>query len=304
MPRLLSTALCLVLLAATAGMLALTRRAKSELVPLYEPRADALFSPDCNCDTGVAKIDFRLRDTAHLSVWVERGGRKALTIVAGRTYAAGPVALDFTGITAQGITLPDGTYTPVVRIGHLIVRLPNRIVLDTRPPRLEVRHRIYTHISPDGDGRGDSFTIHYAVDEPSRGILYADGRPVASIPRLARAGTLVWNGKIDGRVARPGNHVLEISAQDAAGNRAKPYPFAVVTVRYVALGRSRVLVRPRRHFALLVLADAPRVEWVFNRAHGESRPGTVRFRAPAKRGVYRLYVTSGEHAAKALVVVG
>src|SRR5262245_31444016 len=148
MPRLLSTALCVVLLAATAGMLAVTHRAKSELVPLYEPRVDALFSPNCNCDTGVAKIDFWLRPRAHLSVWVEHDGRKALTIVPGRTYSAGPVALEFTGISADGITLPDGSYTPVVRIGHLTVRLPNRIVLDTKPPRLEVRHRIYTHISP------------------------------------------------------------------------------------------------------------------------------------------------------------
>jgi hypothetical protein len=304
MPRLLSTALCLVLLAATAGMLAVTHRARSELVPLYDPRADALFSPDCNCDTGVAKIDFQLRESAHLSVWVEHGGRRASTIVPGRAYSPGRVALEFTGISADGITLPDGRYTPVVRIGHLTVRLPNTIVLDTRPPRVEVRHRIYTHISPDGDGHGDRFSIHYAVDKPSRGILYADGRRVASTPRLARSGTLAWNGKIDGRVVRPGNHVLEISAQDAAGNRAKPYPFAVVTVRYVVLGRSRVLVRPRGHFAVLVLADAPRVEWVFARAHGETGPGTVRFRAPAKRGVYRLYVTVGEHAAKALVVVG
>ena len=78
----------------------------------------------------------------------------------------------------------------------------------------------------------------------------------------------------------------------------------MVTVRYVALGRSRVLVWPRGRFAVLALADAPRVGWVFNRTHGESTPGTLRLRAPAKRGVYRLYVTAGDHAAKALVVVG
>ena len=38
---------------------------------------------------------------------------------------------------------------------------------------------------------------------------------------------------------RPGNYMLEAAAEDEAGNRAKPYPFAVVTVRYVALGRTR-----------------------------------------------------------------
>jgi hypothetical protein len=98
--------------------------------------------------------------------------------------------------------------------------------------------------------------------------------------------------------------VLEISAEDAAGNRARPFPFAVVTVRYVALGRSRVIARPSTHFAILVQSDAPRVTWRFARARGEAAPGTLRFRAPRKPGVYRLYVRAGDHAAKALVVVG
>ena len=140
--------------------------------------------------------------------------------------------------------------------------------------------------------------------EPAHGILFVDGHQV-EFTRFERLhGTLVWNGKVGARQARPGNHVLEISAQDLAGNRAKPFPFAVVTVRYIRLGRTRLLVKPGAKFAVLVLTDAPRFDWLLNGGRGTARHGTLRLRAPAVRGVYRLYVQAAGHSAKALVVVG
>jgi len=75
-------------------------------------------------------------------------------------------------------------------------------------------------------------------------------------------------------------------------------------VRFVQLGRSRILVRPHARFSVLVLTDSPTVRWLFNRARGEAPHGTLTLRAPRKAGVYRLYVQAGGHAAKALVVVG
>jgi len=304
--RELSTAFCVALLAATAGAFALTQGAKTELAPIFRTHVDKVFSPDCNCPTDVARIDFRLRKRERLTVWIERDGERVRTLVEGRELRAGPVGLEFDGIDDRGLTLPDGDYRPVVHLAgeHRTIRLPNTIVLDTRPPVVRSPHRVYTHISPDGDGRNDVFRVRYTVSEPAHGILLVDGRRVAFTYRKPLSGRLVWNGRIGGRPARPGNHVLEISAQDAAGNRAKPFPFAVVTIRYVALGRTRILVRPRARFAVLVLADAARVDWLFARARGSARPGTLRLRAPAKRGVYRLYVTAKGHAAKALVVVG
>ena len=101
--------------------------------------------------------------------------------------------------------------------------------------------------------------------------------------------------------------MLKISAEDESGNRAKPFPFAVVTIRYVRLGRDRVLAKPRTHFAILVLADAKQVDWLFARGRGSIKTqngrATLRLRAPKKPGVYRLYVTAKGHAAKALVTV-
>lgn len=306
MARVLSTAFCVALLAATAGAFALTQGAKIELIPIYKTHVDKVFSPNCGCPTNVAGISFRLRKKDKLTVWLDHDGTRVRTLVSGHTYPRGPVALEFNGIDDSGVTLPQGNYQPVVHLSreHRTIELPNTIVLDTTPPTVHVRHRIYTHISPDGDGRKDAFEIQYSVNEPAHGILIVDNHQVEFTRFQRLRGALQWNGKIDGRLARPGNHVLEISAQDLAGNRTKPFPFAVVTIRYVALGRTRVLVRPRGRFALLVLSDASRVGWKLHGRSGEARPGTLHLRAPKKRGVYRLYVTAAGHAAKALVVVG
>jgi hypothetical protein len=304
--RVLSTAFCVALLAATAGAFALTQGAKVELVPIFDTHVDKLFSPKCKCSTDIAKIDFRLRKTEHLTVWITQDGTRVRTLVPGRTFKRGKVALEFNGLDDNRLTLPDGDYKPVVHLGHehRTIELPNTMVLDTRPPVVHVRHRIYTHISPDGDHHNDDFVIHYRVSERAHGILIVDHHQVVFTLDKPLLGKLTWNGKINGRLVRPGNHVLEISAQDAAGNRAKPFPFAVVTVRYIRLGRTRVLVKPGAKFALLVLTDAPAFDWLFNHGRGTARHGTLHLRAPAVPGVYRLYAQVAGHAAKALVVVG
>jgi hypothetical protein len=303
--RVLSTAFLVALLAATAAAFALTEGAKLELSPIYRTQVSKDFSPACNCATSEAFIDFRLRKADHLSVWLERDGKRVVTLVPGRTYRRGEVALAFDGISSTGITLPDGAYKPVVHLGrsHRTIRLPNEIQLDTRPPAIKVRHRIYTHISPDGDGRHDVFRVDYAVDGPAHGILLVGLRRVEVTYRERRSGVLVWNGKFGGRPARPGNYVLSASAMDPAGNAAKPFPFAVVNVRYVELGRTRILARPRARFAVRVLTDASTVSWRLHGGHGEVAYHTLHLRAPKSPGVYRLYVEAAGHAAKALVVV-
>lgn len=306
MARVLSTAFCVALLAATAGAFALTQGAKVELIPIYHTHVDKLFSPTCKCTTDIAKIDFRLRKSDRLTVWITHDGKRVRTLVPGRTFKRGPVKLEFDGKDDNGGALPDGDYKPVVHLGHehRTIEIPSTMVIDTKPPVVHVRHRIYTHISPDGDHHNDDFVIHYTVSEPAHGILIVDHHQVVFTLDKPTSGKLTWNGKINGRLARPGNHVLEISAQDAAGNRAKPFPFAVVTVRYIRLGRTRLLVKPGGRFAVLVLTDAPSFDWLLHGRRGTARHGTLHLRAPAAPGVYRLYVQAAGHSAKALVVVG
>jgi hypothetical protein len=303
--RLLSTVLLIALLAATAAAFAFTEGAKLEPSPIFATRVPEVFSPACNCETSVATLSFRLRKADRVTVWVERDGERVSTLVSGRSYPAGVVPVVFDGVSGQGLTLPPGVYRPVVRLerAHRTIVLPDSIELDTKPPAVHVRHRIYSHLSPDGDGRKDVFSVPYRLSESGRAVLLVDGREAVVTDGRSRRGVVRWDGTIGGRVAAPGNHVLRISAEDVAGNRAQPFPFAVVQIRYVRLGRDRVLAKPGGYFAILALSDAEQVSWLFNRRRGVARPGTLRFKAPKKPGVYRLYVTAAGHSDKAIVVV-
>ncbi len=310
MARVLSTAFCVALLAATAAAFALTEGAKTELSPIYHMQVDKVFSPTCNpkiCTRQYARISFRLRKKQRLQVWMTQDGRRVSTIVAGHTYPKGPVDLTFDGTASDGITiLPDGAYQPVIRLvgEHRTITLPNVIRLDSVPPELtHFRKRIYTHLSPDGDGRNDVFREQYTLNGPGHGVLLVDGHQVAFTRRQTLHGVLTWYGKVDGQTAAPGNHVLDIAAQDAAGNRSTPFPFAVVTIRYVKLGRTHIDAQAGRRFAVLVLTDARKVSWLFDRGRGTSISHTLRLRAPRAAGTYHLYVTASGHTARATVVV-
>jgi hypothetical protein len=302
--RVLPTAFVLALIAATGAAFAVTQRAKTELSPIYRTRVDAVVSPDCRCATSVAKIDFVLRNRERLEVWMERGGDRVATLVPGRTFVAGDVPLAFTGVAEDGTTLPDGVYVPVVRLtrSHRTIRLPNEIRIDTRPPAIDVPRTRRATISPDGDGRADAFRTSYRLSEPAHAVVLVDGRR-ALLTRRARSGAIVWSGRERGRAPRPGVYVLEAAAQDVAGNRSEPRPFAVVQVRYVALGRKRIVARPGGRFSLRVSTDSPTVRWRLGGRTGVARRGTIELRAPRSRGYHRLYVWANGHAASAAVVV-
>jgi hypothetical protein len=134
-------------------------------------------------------------------------------------------------------------------------------------------------------------------------VLLVNDRRVVVTRRLVRSGTFTWNGRLNGRSVPRGIYVLDASAQDVAGNRAKPYPFAVVQVRYVALGRKRIIARPGGRIVVRVSTDSPTVRWRLAGRTGTARRGTLELRAPMRRGVFRLYVSANGHAAKAAVVV-
>ena len=313
MARVLSTAFCVALLAATAIAFAFTEGAKTELSPIYQTKIPHVFSPTCNlhqqgCRTNVEDIDFTLRKKQHLRVWIEQNGTPVATVVAGETFPKGPVKLQFTGLADDGVTiLPDGIYYAVISLTgeHRVITLPDKIQLDTTAPQvIAFRKQIYTHISPDGDHRHDEFLEPYTLNLPGHGVLLVNGHQAEFTRRLRLHGTLVWNGEIDQHLQPPGRYVLYIAAEDAAGNRSKPFPFAVVTIRYVELGRKTIEVAPLHRFSLFVLTDAKEVSWLLDRGHGQSSLHTLRLRAPRKPGRYSLYVTASGHTARATVVVG
>ncbi len=182
----------LALLAATAGVFTLTEGAKLELSPIYRTSVTKVFSPGVTN----ANIDFRLRKTDHLTVWVTRNGKRVATIVPGHTYQPGWVRLVFDGVSPAGVTFPEGVYVPVVHLGrsHRTITFPNEIRLDTRPPVITVPHRVYTHISPDGDGHRDVFRVPYSLDGPAHAILIVGQRPQIEVTRSQKA---AWRARLE-----------------------------------------------------------------------------------------------------------
>jgi hypothetical protein len=310
--RVLSTALVLAVLAATAIAFAVTERAKLARSPIFATRVTKVFSPDCAapCALGsdVATISFKLRSRERLTVWIQQGSTRVGTLVSGRVFPRSKrLSFVWSGVTAAGTVLPDGTYKPYVKLerSHRTIAIPSPILVDTKPPVITVKHPIYPVISPDGDGHSDVVRVPYRVSEPAHAILRVGSEQVVVTYRQPLRGTLVWRGKLGRppRPAKPGRYVLYVSALDAAGNLSKPYPFAIVQVRYVVLARPRVTVAAGHRFAIRVSTDAPEVRWQLHGRSGVERKGTLHFRAPRRRGTYRLYVFAAGHAARCLVVV-
>ena len=309
MPRVFPTAIVIALLAASAGAFALTERAKLERSPIYGTKVvNPVFSPDGKAKPAVT-VQFRVRPREQIDAWIaDRHGHKVDDLVAGRNVAP-KTELDLTwdGLTPSGIVAPDGVYRVVVKLqrSHRTITLPSDLRLDTTPPVIKVAHPVFPIISPDGDGHADVFRVSYHVNEPAHAVLLLRGKQIVFTLRQPLAGTLVWNGfhPHTSRPLPPGRYVLGVEAQDTAGNRSQLLRFAIAQIRYVVLARSRVVVKPGGSFALRVSTDAPTVQWRLHGRSGTERRGTLHFRAPKTRGVYRLYVTVAGHSAVCAVVV-
>ncbi|MDX6452450.1 MAG: hypothetical protein QOH16_2499 [Gaiellaceae bacterium] len=308
MARVLSTAVVLALLTATALAFVVTERAKLEKSPIMGTNVTPIFSPS-GVTQKTAEVKFRLRTSERIEAWIQDGnGNRVRILQAPRTFKRGSqLDLVWDGFTDRGTLVPDGVYMPVVKLlrSHRTIVLPSPITLDTKPPVIMVRHPQYPILSPDGDGRHDSFTVPYRINERAHAILFVRGARLEFTKSQKQAGELHWTGKLGTppKPVRPGRYLLAVAAQDEAGNESKPYPFAIAQVRYITLARDRVVVRPGGKFALRVSADTPTVHWTLHGRSGTQRTGTLHFTAPKSAGVYRLYVTAGSHAAKCTVVV-
>jgi hypothetical protein len=310
--RALSIATVLGLLLASALAFAITERAKTALSPIASTEVTKVFSPKAaEATSRYAQVKFRLRTRERLSIWIEdRHGTNVRTLLSSRAEKSGArIDVQWDGFADDGLLEPDGSYRPVVKLenSHRVIALPNPIVLDTTAPKITVPKPEHGVISPDGDHHGDFFRVHYRVSEPAHGLLFVRvARKQTQVEYTLRKplqGDLQWNGKVKSSALRPGAYLLSVAARDSAGNQSKPYPFAVVDIRYVSLGRNRVVAKPGNRFALRVSADAPTVQWKLHGRTGSAKPGTLHFRAPKSKGVFFLYVFVGNHAARCAVVV-
>jgi hypothetical protein len=304
--RLPQTLIVLALLAATATAFAVTERLKLERSPITGTRVDRLFSPVCECARDVAVISFVLRKRSVVTVDVlDSEGESVRTLVSDRDEQRGRVSYTWDGRDEAGRVVAEARYRPRVQIeehGRTIV-LPNPIRVDTTRPRIrftEVAPRLF---SPDGDGRSDSVTVKYEVDEISQAMLLVDGRRRVLGRFRPRRGRLTWFGNFDGRPVPPGTYELRLRAVDRAGNRSRRTRAVPVQVRYVELARDRVEIVAGRRFGIGVATDALSYRWLFAGERGTSRTKVLVLRAPETPGTYTVYVRLGRWADRAEVVV-
>jgi hypothetical protein len=181
--------------------------------------------------------------------------------------------------------------------------MPNKIVVDTVAPK----------VLSASDGAGilvagghHGLSIHYTFSEQAHASLYLGSRRVV-LGRKSRAhDKLKWNGRARGKQLRPGRYVLEVAAVDAAGNETPPAgrKRVVVTIRYIALSEQAIHVTAGARFAVKVRTGSPRYTWRLAGTSGTEKKKTLRLRAPAHRGRYRLVVSAHGHSAAATVIVG
>jgi hypothetical protein len=304
--RLPQTLVVLALLGATAAAFAITERLKLERSPVTGTRVDKVFSPVCECARNVAEISFVLRQRTRVTVdLLDRHGEPVRTLVEDRPEPAGRVVYTWDGRDEAERVVPEGIYRPRVQLrrhGRTIV-LPNPIRVDTTPPRIRAIRVFPRVFSPDGDGRRDRVTARYAIDEPAFAMLLVDGRRRALERRRKTEGKLVWNGRVNGRLVRPGTYELQLRAVDRAGNRSLSTRPVAVRVRFVELSRERVEVVAGRRFSVRVSTDARSYRWRFAGRTGVETRRVLVLRAPEVPGTYALYAAVGSRAARADVAV-
>ena len=306
MARIASTALVVALLAATATAFALTEGLKLEPSPILGTQVDETFSPTCGCDRVRARISFRLRRTDRIDVaLLDDADEVVATPVQGRRFPRGRVVVEWNGLNAAGEPLPEGAYRPRVHLRgeRRTIVLPNPIELDTTPPEI-ASATVTPHVfSPDGDRRADRLSVDYRLTEPGKALLYVNGvkRVETRFPR--ERDTLSWYGLVDRRAVPAGRYALVLRAKDPAGNLSDATHLRVVVVRFVALGRRRVVALAGARFAIRVSSDARNVHWRLGRRSGTAGPGTLHLRAPSQPGRFTLTVSANGHEARAAVFV-
>ena len=305
MTRLAPTLLVVALLAATAVAFVVAEREKLQPSPILRPDVDEVFSPVCECPQRLARIAFTLRSGARTTVEIVDGdGERVRVLIAERRYARGErVDLVWDGDDERGRRAPDGEYQPRLELGRRTIVMPNRITLDSRPPRVEVTPPRRTVISPDGDGRFDGATIRYTLDEPAQPILYVGRRRHEQKRSRDLTGEFRWYGRLGARRLPAGRYRLAVAAEDDAGNVSERTPSIPVRIRFVELARSTIRARAGTRFGVRVRTDDARIRWRLGRRSGSALPGLLVLRAPQRPGRYTLVVTANRHSDRARLIV-
>jgi FlgD Ig-like domain len=220
-----------VLVLATLGAFVVTQKLKSAPPLVVRPHISSVFSPAPGARVREARVSFWIvhADDVTISI-VDSGGRIVRTLLdGGHVPARVRIARFWNGRTSSGARAPDGRYRVRVALIHQgrTIDLPQRIALDTRPPRPRV-----TGVTPQR-ASGPAFwpqhgvhalTVHVRGTEGRRArllIYRTDVTPPRRVGTLTippRQASVVWDGTLGGRPAPAGTYLMGLLVADRAGN--------------------------------------------------------------------------------------
>jgi flagellar hook capping protein FlgD len=306
--RVLTTATLVGLLIATAAAFAITERLKLVKSPVTGTHISKVFSPTCSCARGKANISIKLRhgDTVTIEI-LDSKLRSIRLLVGSQPVPRGRSVFRWDGRTNFGERAPEGVYRVQIHLDrqHRTILFPNRIVLDISPPKVLDARPSRLQFSPDGDQLGDAVSIRYRLSKRAAALVYLGDRRIIRSHSKKLEGSVVWTGRLDGTVLKPGTYTLTVGAVDLAGN-VTPAAERVrvrVEIRYIALASSRIVAGAGQLVDVGVSTDAERYAWQIGARKGTWSGPVLPVRAPTTRGRYTLTVTYRGHRDRAAVIV-
>jgi hypothetical protein len=307
--RLLTTAILVGLLVATAAAFAVTERLKLTKSPLMPgTKVSKVLSPTCSCARGRANIRIKLRRPDLLTV-TGLDARKApvRTLVAGVDARRGLNFFHWDGRNDGDVLARDGTFYAEVHLAnqHQTIVLPNRIELDTTKPLVKNVTLNREAFSPDGDHQADFVRIKYELSKPAHVLVYLDGHRILRTLAHQATDSVSWKGIAHGLNLPAGSYTLEVGARDLAGNSTPVTDRwrVHVRIRFVQLASHRIVVGAGGRFAVGVSTDATRYSWKLGKRQGVASGPVLHLRASDRRGRYTLTLTERGHSERAAVIV-
>jgi hypothetical protein len=198
------------LIGGTAAAFAYTQGLKQTKSPIVATKVfPHQFSPRGNGSRRV-NIAFGLRRDDHVTVEiVGPGGHVVRSLVVSEAVPSGYHRFTWDGRGDDGRLVKDGAYEPRVDLDDAdrTINLPNRIVLDTEPPKI---------VGASPRLSKDELTVVYRVNEQAHGLLFVGGHRVVKTrgykptDRLEISLTSLRTQGRSGQVA--------VGAEDLAGN--------------------------------------------------------------------------------------
>ena len=208
----LAAIVVVLLIGGTAAAFAYTQGLKQTKSPIVATKVRPhQISPTCACQTRFLHIAFGLRRNDHVSIEIlDAHGDVVRTLVADRAVQKGYRGFTWDGRGDFGRGLPDGVYKARVELqdADRTIDLPNKIVLDTVPPRIT---------GASAHATATLLRVRYRFDSQARALLFVNGK------RRVKSNSYNPSGRVELPLREvPRGAVVSLVAEDLAGNRSKP----------------------------------------------------------------------------------